>query len=92
MTISINQISSGTGLRINGAIFLVTDYNHVKPGKGSAFVRVKLKNVKTQQVLERTFKTADKLDDVLLEEYPYVPSQNTMISIAEADIQLSKKL
>ncbi len=68
MTISINQISSGTGLRINGQIFLVTDYSHVKPGKGSAFVRVKLKNIKTQQVLERTFKTADKLDDVLLEE------------------------
>jgi elongation factor P len=40
----------------------------VKPGKGSAFVRVKLRNIKTQQVLERTFKTADKLDDVVLEE------------------------
>ncbi|MCK4881762.1 MAG: elongation factor P [Candidatus Omnitrophica bacterium] len=56
------------GLRINGDIFLVTEYSHVKPGKGSAFVRVKLKNVKTQQVLDRTFKTADKLDDVMLEE------------------------
>ena len=56
------------GLRINGGIFVVTEYSHVKPGKGSAFVRVKLKNIKTQQVLERTFKTADKLDDVLLEE------------------------
>lgn len=68
MTISINQISNGTGLRINDEIFLVTEYSHVKPGKGSAFVRVKLKNIKTQQLLERTFKTADKLDDVLLEE------------------------
>ncbi len=56
------------GLRINGEIFLVTDYSHVKPGKGSAFVRVKLKNIRTEQVLERTFKTADKLDDVFLEE------------------------
>lgn len=56
------------GLRINGEIFLVTDYSHVKPGKGSAFVRVKLKNIKTQQVLERTFKTAEKLDNVVLEE------------------------
>ena len=56
------------GLRINGDIFLVTEYSHVKPGKGSAFVRVKLKNVKSQQVLNRTFKTADKLDDVILEE------------------------
>ncbi|MBN1869895.1 MAG: elongation factor P [Candidatus Omnitrophica bacterium] len=68
MTISINQISAGTGLRIDGEIFLVSEYSHVKPGKGSAFVRVKLRNIKTQQVLERTFKTADKLDDVALEE------------------------
>ena len=68
MTISINQITSGTALLINDDIFLVTEYNHVKPGKGSAFVRVKLKNIRTQSVLERTFKTADKLDDVLLEE------------------------
>lgn len=68
MTISINQISSGIGLRINGAIYIVSEYAHVKPGKGSAFVRIKMKNVKTQQVLERTFKTADKLDDVQLEE------------------------
>ena len=56
------------GLRISGDIFLVVEYNHVKPGKGSAFVRVKLKSVKTQQVIERTFKTADKLEDVPLEE------------------------
>ncbi len=56
------------GLRINDDIFLVTGYSHVKPGKGSAFVRVKLKNIRTQQVLEKTFKTADKLDDVPLEE------------------------
>lgn len=55
-------------LQINDDIFLVSEYNHVKPGKGSAFVRVKLKNIKTQQVLERTFKTADKLQDVPLEE------------------------
>ncbi len=55
-------------LRINDAIFIVVEYEHVKPGKGSAFVRVKLKNIKTQQVLERTYKTADKLEDVPLEE------------------------
>ena len=68
MTISINQIESGTALLIGGDIFLVTEYNHVKPGKGAAFVRVKLRNVKTQQVLERTYRSADKLDDIHLEE------------------------
>ena len=68
MTISINQITSGIGLLINGAVYTVVDYSHVKPGKGSAFVRVKMKNIKTDQTLERTFKTADKLEDVSLEE------------------------
>lgn len=68
MTISINQLASGMGLLVDGSIFLVVGYQHVKPGKGTAFVRVKLKNVKTQQVLERTYKTAEKLEDVALEE------------------------
>jgi len=66
--ISINQLSSGIALRLNGDIFIVQDYNHVKPGKGSAFVRVKLRNIKTQHVLEKTFKPADKLEEVPLEE------------------------
>jgi len=64
----MNQITSGTGLRINGSIVIVTEYQHVKPGKGGAFMRVKLKNIKTQQVLEKTFKSSDKLEDVALEE------------------------
>ena len=68
MTISINEISSETGLRIDNEIYMVLDYNHVKPGKGSAFVRVRIRNVRTGQVLERTFRSSEKLDDVTLEE------------------------
>ncbi|MBF0521549.1 MAG: elongation factor P [Candidatus Omnitrophica bacterium] len=68
MTISINEVESGMGLMIDGNIYLVLDYNHVKPGKGAAFVRIRMRNVKTDQVLERTFRTADSLEDVPLEE------------------------
>lgn len=68
MTISINQLDNGMGLLMDGDVYLVMEYNHVKPGKGSAFVRVRLKNLKTDAVLERTFKTADRLEDVALEE------------------------
>jgi len=68
VTISINQLTSGMGLIVNDSIYVVVEYSHVKPGKGTAFVRVKLKNLKTDQVLERTYKTADKLEDVQLEE------------------------
>ena len=68
MTITINQLSSGMGLNIDGQVYLITEYHHVKPGKGAAFVRVKLKNIKTEQVLERTFRSADKLEEANLEE------------------------
>ncbi len=68
MTISINQIESGIGLMVDGQIYLVLEYQHVKPAKGSAFVRVKMKSIKSGNVLERTYRTAEKLDDVPLEE------------------------
>jgi elongation factor P len=68
MTVTINQITNGMALLIDSDIFLVSEHQHVKPGKGSAFVRVKLKNLKNDGVLERTFRTADKLEDVQLEE------------------------
>lgn len=68
MTISINELESGMAINLDGQIYTVTEYNHVKPGKGSAFVRVRLRNLKTQQVLERTFRSSESLDDVPLEE------------------------
>ena len=69
MTISINELESGIGLLINDSIYVVTEYNHVKPGKGSAFVRVKLKNLQTDQVLERTFRSSEKLEEAIFEEH-----------------------
>ncbi len=79
MTISINQITSGMGLKLDNNIYVVSEYHHVKPGKGSAFVRVKLKNLKTDLTIDRTFKSADKLEDVFLDEkklqYLYRSSQ-----------------
>lgn len=55
-------------LLVNGEVYIVSEVHHVKPGKGSAFVRVRMKNLKTDLNLERTFKTADKIEDVYLEE------------------------
>ena len=68
MAITINEITSGIGLQIDNNIFLVTEYQHVKPGKGGAFVRVRLKNIMTDAVIERTFRSSDKLEEVTLEE------------------------
>ncbi len=68
MTIGINQLSNGMGIQIDSDLYLVTEYHHVKPGKGSAFVRVRMRNIKTDATLERTFRSADRLEDVVLEE------------------------
>jgi len=68
MAIGINEIESGIGLVIDGVTYKVIEYHHVKPGKGSAFVRVKIQNLKTDAVLERTFRSAETLEDVFLEE------------------------
>lgn len=66
--ISINELTSGIGLVIGNEVYMVTEYHHVKPGKGSAFVRVKLKHIRTDAVLERTFRTAEQLETAFLEE------------------------
>lgn len=67
MGISINEVESGMGLVVEGQLYFVTEFNHVKPGKGSAFVRIRLKNIRTDAVLERTFRSADVLEDANLE-------------------------
>ena len=51
----------------NPNLFLVVDFQHVKPGKGAAFVRTKIKNVMTGQVIERTYNPSEKIDDVQIE-------------------------
>ena len=67
MAITINEVESGMGLMVDGQLYFVTEFNHVKPGKGAAFVRIRLKNLRTDAVLERTFRTADTLEDAPLE-------------------------
>lgn len=68
MIISINQITSGIVLKVEGELYFVVEYSHVKPAKGSAFVRVRMKNMKTDLVLERTYRTAERLEEVPMEE------------------------
>lgn len=68
MTISINQLKNGLTILLNGEVYTVVDYEHVKPGKGAAFVRTKLKNLRTSLMLEKTFKADDKLEEAFVEE------------------------
>lgn len=59
--ISAGDFKKGITVEIDGNIFTIVDFQHVKPGKGSAFVRTKIKNVMTGAVVERTFSPSDKM-------------------------------
>ena len=61
------DIKNGITLNINGQLFTVTEFLHVKPGKGGAFVRTKLKNVITGRVIDKTYRSGEKLNVVRLE-------------------------
>jgi len=58
--ISAGEFRKGMTVEIDGAVWQISDFQHVKPGKGAAFVRTRLKNVMTGAVLERTFNPTDK--------------------------------
>lgn len=66
--ISSNDFRSGTTIEIDGAVWRVVEFLHVKPGKGSAFVRTKLKNAKTGSVVEKTFRAGETVPAATLEK------------------------
>jgi elongation factor P len=66
--ISTNDMRPGQTLELNGTLFTIVSYQHVKPGKGQAFVKTKLKNVKTGAVVDRTFRADEKVDLAVLDK------------------------
>ncbi len=61
---------NGMVLEMDGQLWTITYFQHVKPGKGGAFVRTKLKNVLTGAVLDKTFRAGERVTDVRLERRP----------------------
>ncbi len=62
--ISTNDFKNGMTLNLDDGLYNVVEFQHVKPGKGGAFVRTKLKNARTGQVVDRTFRAGEKVDRV----------------------------
>lgn len=62
------DVRNGTTFELDGSVFKVVEFQHVKPGKGAAFVRTKLKNVITGAVLEKTFNPSEKLQGAEIEK------------------------
>ncbi|MBD2450856.1 elongation factor P [Nostoc sp. FACHB-152] len=66
--ISSNDFRPGVSIVLDGSVWRVVDFLHVKPGKGSAFVRTTLKNVQSGKVLERTFRAGETVPQATLEK------------------------
>ncbi|MBV9309879.1 MAG: elongation factor P [Solirubrobacterales bacterium] len=67
MTISTNQFRNGNHIEVDGTIFKILEFQHVKPGKGGAFVRTKLRRASDGAVIDRTFRAGEKFRPVRTE-------------------------
>ena len=65
--ISVNDFKTGLTISVDNGIWKVLDFQHVKPGKGSAFVRSKLRNLRTGAIQEKTFRGGEKVETALIE-------------------------
>ncbi len=80
MNININDIKNGMTVIIENNLYLIQDFQHVKPGKGPAFVRIKLKNLRTGATIDNTFNTNIKVQKAHIEkidaQYLYTSGDN----------------
>src|SRR5680860_45069 len=68
---STSDIKNGMCIEFNGNLFTIVQFQHVKPGKGPAFVRTKLKNLRTGKVIDNTFASGVKINSVRVERRKY---------------------
>jgi elongation factor P len=68
--ISVNDFKTGITVEVEGDIYTVIDFQHVKPGKGAAFVRSKLKNLRNGNTVERTFRAGETIGRAIIENRP----------------------
>jgi len=68
MAVSTNDLKNGMTLDLPEGLFSVVEFQHVKPGKGGAFVRTKLKNVRTGAVVDRTYRADEKLEQAIIDK------------------------
>jgi len=66
-TITTNDLKTGITLELDNGLFQVVEFQHVKPGKGGAFVRTKLRNVKSGNVFDRTFNAGIKIEQAIIQ-------------------------
>ena len=68
MAIDTSQFRNGLKIELDGNPFVITYFQHVKPGKGGAFVRTKIKNLRTGRVLDKTFRSGEKVEEAEVDD------------------------
>ena len=84
--ISAGDFRNGITIELEGNVYQIIEFQHVKPGKGAAFVRTKLKNIKSGGVVEKTFRPTEKCPQARIErkDYQYLYADETYDQIALA--------
>jgi len=90
--ISVNYFKNGLTIQVDGELWRVVEFQHVKPGKGSAFVRSKLKNLRNGGVQEKTFRAGEKVEQAQIDrkkmQYLYADGDNYVFMDTETYEQL----
>jgi len=68
MSISTSDFKNGMTIDLDDGLFQISEFQHVKPGKGGAFVRTTLKNVRTGAVIEKTFRAGEKMERAVIDK------------------------
>ena len=91
--ISTNDFQTGLTIEMDGEVYTVVEFQHVKPGKGAAFVRSRLKNVRTGAITEKTFRAGEKVSRAMIErkemEYLYNSGEEYIFMDTESYEQIA---
>ena len=87
MAIDTSDFRNGLAFYLDGEVHQIIEFQHVKPGKGGAFVRTKLKRLRTGATVDKTFRAGEKVDPAFLEKkpYQYLYSQGTELMLMDLD-------
>ncbi|MBA3424387.1 MAG: elongation factor P [Rubrobacteraceae bacterium] len=85
--ISTNQFKNGTAIRVDGKRFTILFFQHVKPGKGGAFVRTRLRNMDSGAVIEKTFRAGEKIENIRTEsrQMTYLYRDGDLLHFMDSD-------
>jgi elongation factor P len=87
LTYSMSDLKKGLRIEMDGVPYRITEYQHVKPGKGAAFVRTKIKNFLNGKVVEKTFHAGDKCEqpDMETKDFQYLYDDGEMLQFMDIE-------